>query len=167
MRTLHLLRHAKSAWDEPEVEDRERGLNERGQRDAPLMGAALASELEPMKVTASPARRAQLTLEGVCQGWPALAGLEHSTEGALYTFDADNLCDWLRTQAGAGEALFLIGHNPAFTDLINQLAGSPVLDNLPTSGYARLQLDIDDWPRLWPGCGKLERLITPKELTES
>ncbi|TGD75736.1 phosphoglycerate mutase [Mangrovimicrobium sediminis] len=164
MKTLHLLRHAKSSQDESGLEDRERGLTARGEQDAPRMGAALADELEPMVIVVSAARRAQLTLEGLCAGWPGLGDLEHRTEGALYTFDGDNLQDWLRTQAGAGDSLFLIGHNPAFTDLINQLVGEKAIDNLPTAGYARLQLDIDDWPKLWPGCGTLERVIRPKEL---
>ena len=74
MKTLHLLRHAKSSWDEPWANDRERGLNKRGRRDAPRMGRALCAELQPMPVFVSPARRAQLTLEGVCETWPDMVG---------------------------------------------------------------------------------------------
>ena len=66
MKTLHLLRHAKSSWNEPYRSDRERGLNKRGRRDAPRMGMALANSVDPLAVCVSPARRAQLTLEGVC-----------------------------------------------------------------------------------------------------
>ncbi|MEH6636907.1 MAG: histidine phosphatase family protein, partial [Halioglobus sp.] len=62
MKTLHLLRHAKSSWDHPGLSDRERPLNKRGERDAPLMGKALSGEMSPMNIAVSPARRAQLTL---------------------------------------------------------------------------------------------------------
>lgn len=164
MLTLHLLRHAKSSWNEPGLADRERGLNKRGRRDAPLMGAALSTELEPMRIHVSPARRAQLTLRGLVRGWPALARCKHRTEEGLYTFDAAALVDWIAGCREPGTGLFLIGHNPAFTDLVNLLAGGEVLENLPTAGYARLQLDIDDWAGLRPGCASLQRLLRPREL---
>ena len=64
MKTLHLLRHAKSAWDQPGLSDRDRGLNKRGRRDAPRMGAALANLVGPHSIAVSPAQRAQLTLQG-------------------------------------------------------------------------------------------------------
>ncbi len=138
MKTLHLLRHAKSSWDEPYRSDRERGLNKRGRRDAPRMGRALAAEIDPLPVLVSPARRAQLTLAGVCDGWPAMAGLTHQTLEELYTFSADDVVDLLRECDDARDEVFLIGHNPAFTDLVNYLAGGDPLDNLPTAGYARV-----------------------------
>ncbi len=164
MKTLHLLRHAKSAWDEPVESDRERGLNKRGRRDAPRMGAALAAELEPQALAVSPARRAQLTLAGLTEGWPALRELEHETVEELYTFDVDDLVDWLQTQPEPRACRFLLGHNPAMTDLVNWLSGEEVLENLPTAAYARLQLNIDQWAQLAPACGRLERLILPREL---
>ena len=71
-KTLHLLRHAKSAWDDPGIGDRERGLNKRGRRNAPQMGAVLADRLEPKVIHVSPARRAQLTLGGLQDGWEAI-----------------------------------------------------------------------------------------------
>ena len=82
MKTLHLLRHAKSAWDQPGLADRQRGLNKRGKRDAPRMGAALAAMIPPQSVAVSPAKRAQLTLDGLCAGWPALADLLDGLEKA-------------------------------------------------------------------------------------
>jgi len=164
VKTLHLLRHAKSAWDEPGRTDRERGLNARGRRDAPRMGEALAAELAPMAVHVSPARRAQLTLKGVCAGWPELGALEHTTEEALYTFAGGVLAEWIARRPEPGDSLFIIGHNPALTDLVNTLAGSCVLDNLPTAGYARLLLDIRRWRDVHPGCGRLDELLRPRDL---
>ena len=164
MKTLHLLRHAKSAWDQPGLSDRERGLNKRGQRDAPRMGAALAARVPAIPVAVSPARRAQLTLAGVRSAWPELAALPHITEEALYTFNCDDLLTWIAGQGDEQQAVFLIGHNPALTDLINSLCGQYCLDNLPTAGYAQLSLEIDCWGEVQHGCGVLQESLFPKQL---
>lgn len=164
MKTLHLLRHAKSAWDQPGSSDRERGLNKRGKRDAPRMGEALSTRLAPMSASVSPAKRAQLTLEGVCNGWPQLKGMEHNTEERLYTFSAADLFDWVAEQDDRFDELFIIAHNPALTDLANHLAGQHWLDNLPTAGYVQLSLRIDHWRDLLQGCAVLERSLFPKQL---
>jgi len=167
MKQLHLLRHAKSSWDQPQLSDRERGLNKRGRRDAPRMGVALAGRMAPMVVHASPARRAQLTLEGLCAGWPALAAIAHVTVDALYTFDADDLMDWLVRRPGGDRGVFLLGHNPALTDLVNRLVGHHCLDNLPTAGYAELYLPVASWRDL-PRCkAVLEYTLFPRELRDS
>lgn len=161
---LLLLRHAKSSWDDSSAPDRERGLNNRGRRNAPQMGRALAQKLDPMPVHVSPARRAQLTLGGLQDGWPELQGFEHVTEEALYTFAAEDLVTWLGEQDDSQRALFMIGHNPAFTDLINWLCGEEVLENLPTAGFACVALDVDSWSALAPGCGRLVDRLFPREL---
>lgn len=164
MRKLHLLRHAKSSWGSPELSDRERGLNKRGQRDAPRMGEALARRMVAMPVAVSPARRAQLTLAGLCAAWPALADLSHRTEEDLYTFAAEDILEWLQLQDDAHAALFVIGHNPALTDLANWLAGEASLANLPTAGYLELSLDIDRWRDMGQGCGQFEFSLFPRNL---
>lgn len=164
MKTLHLLRHAKSAWDQPGLTDRERGLNKRGKRDAPRMGQALAGRLEPMPIAVSPARRAQLTLKGLCRAWPGLGDLPHSTQEDLYTFAADDLYHWLCEQDDSLGALFVIGHNPALTDLANTLAGAGSLANLPTAGYLELALPIDRWQDMRQGCGNIQFSLFPRQL---
>lgn len=167
MKTLHLLRHAKSSWDQPGLPDRERTLNKRGLRDAPRMGAALSQLLAPLDLAVSPARRAQLTLEGLCAGWPALEQCRHHTEDDLYTFDSDDLLQWLAGRGEEQQALFLIGHNPALTELVNDLTGEYSLHNLPTAGYARLSLKIDRWRDLGQGCATLEHCLFPKQLRDA
>ncbi len=166
MKTLHLLRHAKSSWSEPGLSDRERGLNQRGRRDAPRMGRALAQQMAPMTVAVSPARRAQLTLDGLCDGWPALGDLPHYTEEDLYTFSSEDVMEWICAQDDSHPALFVIGHNPALTELVNELTGEYTLDNLPTAGYARLGLAIDHWSELRGGCGVLEQCLLPRQLAD-
>jgi phosphohistidine phosphatase len=163
-RTLHLLRHAKSSWSEAALGDRERGLNKRGQRDAPRMGQALSRLLQPLPVCASPARRAQATLEGVMQGWPELASLDHRCEEDLYTFSAGDLLDWLGDQSAEEDSLFLLGHNPALTELCNFLCGKTVIANLPTAGYVGLHLACESWSSLAGGVAVLDQQLFPRDL---
>jgi phosphohistidine phosphatase len=164
MKTLHLLRHAKSSWNKPGLSDRERGLNKRGKRDAPRMGEMLAQRMAPMQISVSPARRAQLTLGGVCDGWPALSEVHHITDEGLYTFSADDVFAWLQEQDDTHAALFIIGHNPAFTDLANALTEGDGLANLPTAGYLELALQIDHWQDMRQGCGRIEYSLFPRQL---
>ena len=166
-RELYLLRHAKSSWADPGAGDRDRELNNRGRRDAPRMGRALATKLEPMVVHASPARRAQQTLGGVLDGWPGLAELSHRTEEALYTFSVVELVDWIRGQGDSEGNLFLVGHNPAMTELVNFASGEDLLPNLPTAGFAHLTLDIERWSAFDFGCGRLVETLFPKELADA
>jgi phosphohistidine phosphatase len=164
VKTLHLLRHAKSAWGDPGLGDRERGLKKRGRRDGLLMGAALSELMEPQTISVSVAQRAQHTLAVLCDAWPALAAMEHSEEQDLYTFSSDDLVRWIARQNNALESLFIIGHNPALTDLINTVLRQAALANLPTAGYVRLSLDIDEWDQL-PHCvASLEHRLFPKHL---
>jgi phosphohistidine phosphatase len=164
MKTLHLLRHAKSSWGQPNLSDRDRGLNKRGKRDAPRMGAALSQRMAPMRIAVSPARRAQATLDGLCEGWTALGDVPHSTQEDLYTFSAGDLFDWITQQDNGDNALFIISHNPGLTDLVNILVGNYTLDNLPTAGYVELALRIDHWRDLRQGCAVLEYSLFPKQL---
>lgn len=166
MKTLHLLRHAKSSWNQPQLSDRDRGLNKRGKRDAPRMGEALAQRMAPMSIAVSPARRAQLTLEGLCAGWTALGDVHHRTEEDLYTFSAGDLFDWIAQQDDSDQTLFIISHNPGLTDLVNSLVGSYALDNLPTAGYVELALRIDHWRDLLQGCAVVEYSLFPKQLDD-
>ncbi len=164
MKTLHLLRHAKSTRDEHGLPDRERGLNQRGRRDAPMMGDALAARLSPQLIWVSPARRAQLTLQGLCEGWPALRERGHVTDESLYTFSSRDLMFWLAQRDAALDSCFLLGHNPALTDLANELFGDLLLDNLPTAGYIQLTLAIDDWRDLSRARAAQAWHLFPKQL---
>ena len=164
MKTLHLMRHAKSAWDDATLSDRQRGLNGPGRRDAPRMGAALAERMAPLPIAVSPALRAQLTLQGLCAGWAALGGQRHQTCEALYTFDAADLCAWLGARDDALGALFIIGHNPALTELANALCPGEGIANLPTAGYLELSLDIDRWREMRRDCGTIVSSLFPRQL---
>ena len=163
MLDLYLMRHAKSSWSNTVLSDRKRGLNSRGQRDAPRMGRILSERLRPISPHVSPALRAELTWTGICSTWPALAMLDHSVDEALYTFSSIDLFNWLRRKDG-DESMFIIGHNPALTELVNYLAPSDAIDNLPTAGFAHLSLSITKWKEVEGGVGKLQELLLPRDL---
>jgi phosphohistidine phosphatase len=163
--TLRLLRHAKSDWGDAALGDRERGLNKRGRKAAPMMGAALAKRIAPQTIHLSPARRTQMTLAGVCEAWPELALESHVLDEALYTFSARALIAWLQAFPG-DEDLFLLGHNPAFTELVNWCVGVQLLNKLPTAGFVELALEIDEWQQLEQGCGELVYRLFPREISD-
>ena len=159
------MRHAKSSWSNSEASDRERVLNSRGKKDASRMGKVLSRHYPAVSPSVSPALRAQLTWAGVCSTWPALASLDYHIEESLYTFSSQDLISWLKKKDG-DEPIFLIGHNPALTDLINYLTQANSISNLPTAGFAYLTLSLYEWPSLEAGVGKLEKLVLPRDLSE-
>ena len=146
IRDLHLIRHAKSSWDEPNLADHERPLNARGLRAAPLMGRAMAARLQhPPTFFVSTARRARETYRGLSEGWATLNQSHISEERALYTFSWDELRDWLSQCDDGLDNVALIGHNPAMTDFINHLCPSLELNNLPTAGWVWLRFEDISW----------------------
>jgi phosphohistidine phosphatase len=164
LKTLLLLRHAKSAWDIPGLADRERGLKKRGIREASLMGAALVDRVLPDSIYVSSARRAQLTLEGFAVGWPGLLNVSTHTDETLYTFSVDDLFEWLAARPSCKDSVLLISHNPGMTDLVNLLAGEYWLDNVPTAGYVEMRLHIDQWRQVMQGCAEVAYTLFPGEL---
>lgn len=167
MKSLYLLRHAKSSWSDATLADLDRPLNKRGRRDAPRMGAALAQRFSPLLFHVSPARRARLTFDGLRRGWPGLGEAHCNIDEALYTFDLDDLLGWLANRDGE-DRLALIGHNPAFTDLVNFFAGDGALENLPTAGWVELSLPLTQWSGVQElyGGGSLDFALFPRELPD-
>lgn len=146
IRDLHLIRHAKSSWDDPHLSDHDRPLNTRGLSAAPLMGRAMAQRVSGAPTFfVSSARRARETYTGLSKGWPMLTQAPVSEERALYTFLWSGLRDWLSQCDDGLDNIALIGHNPAMTDFINHLCPSLELDNLPTAGWIWLRFEDVSW----------------------
>jgi phosphohistidine phosphatase len=167
MRRLMLLRHAKTERAQPGERDRDRKLTKRGRNDAPLIGAYMAHHrLMPDLALVSPATRAQET-------WALLADCFAKTpktvsEERIYNADPQRLMDLLAETEGA-TSVVLVGHNPGLHDLAVQLVASGdlearerIAEGLPTSGLVVIDLAFDDWPRLHPHSGRLERFVSPR-----
>lgn len=162
MKTLHLMRHADAVHPRAGGGDRERELGPRGRREALQAGERLANVLSPLPIHCSAAVRTRQTLAELCIGWPELAGQPHRFEEPLYTFDVRDLLAWLTTQPDHSDNLFLLGHNPALTELVNLLAPPDAPASLPTAGYVQLQLPVTRWTELRQAEGKLILQLFPQ-----
>ncbi|MCJ7715429.1 MAG: histidine phosphatase family protein, partial [Anaerolineales bacterium] len=144
MKTLVIVRHAKSSWDVGGLSDHERPLSDRGLRDAPVMGARLADWGPPVdRVISSSAVRAFTTAELVTQQM-GLPWDEIQIEDALYHASEEDMIEIIQEQDDYLDGLMLFGHNPGMTYLVNDLSDLD-LDNLPTCGVAVMQFDVDSW----------------------
>lgn len=168
-RQLFLLRHAKSSWNEPGLDDKERPLAPRGRAAAKLLAEHLrANEIRPEQVLVSPAKRTRETLERVAPGGDV------SIEPELYNATAGGLLARLIRIPDDVGSVMLIGHNPAMQALVLQLADARLSDpaqlesaatKFPTGALATLELDCA-WAELRPGCAVLTALVRPKDLGE-
>lgn len=147
MKTLVLIRHAKSSWGEPGLKDHDRPLTKKGKKAARRVGAALADRgIEVNRMLTSTAVRALSTAEliGEGMGFPLD---EIIRDENLYHSAAGELLDIIQDQEDDLEGLTLIGHNPGMTDLVNRLSELD-LDNMPTSGVVILQYDRERWSEI-------------------
>jgi phosphohistidine phosphatase len=144
MKTLTLVRHAKSSWKDTSLADRDRPLNKRGKRDAPEMGRRIAAAgVRPSLIVSSPAVRAWTTAKVIANaiGYPR-EFLQR--DNALYLASADDILDVIVAQDPGFNSLMLVGHNPGFTAFANYLVPG-LTNNLPTAGVVSVELDSDDW----------------------
>ncbi|HJS28041.1 MAG TPA: histidine phosphatase family protein [Anaerolineales bacterium] len=163
MKTLLILRHAKSSWDDSSLPDHDRPLNRRGRQDAPRIGELIRTlDVVPDLIVSSTAVRARRTAE--------LVG-EHSgyTEqillaGDLFHAAVEDYIAVLRTLPPEIDIAMIVGHNPDLEELLEDLTGA--LERMPTAALARIALPIADWSELNLGTkGELKGLWRPKELT--
>ena len=168
MRTLLVLRHAKSDRNDPRLPDHDRPLAPRGEADALRMGAALAAlAVMPDCIITSTAVRARDTAHRVAA---ALADNYHGRideRDAVYAADVPALLAVLRACDDAHETVLLVGHNPGSEDLINVLVGGGEMHPvacLPTAALACLSLDVARWAAIDSASGSLVWLLTPRIL---
>ena len=144
MKTLTLVRHAKSSWKDTSLADRDRPLNKRGEQDAPEMGRRIvAAGIRPSLIVSSPAVRAWTTARIIADaiGYPREFLQRDKT---LYLASVNGILDVIVAQDPGFNSLMLVGHNPGFTDFANYLVPG-LTNNLPTAGVVSVQLDSDDW----------------------
>ena len=165
-RELLLLRHAKSSWDSPLLDDFSRPLNKRGIRDAGNMGTYLQNQSTiPDAIVCSPATRAKQTLEHLLLKL-TIPNAKIFWKHQLYLADLSSLLATLATFSA--RRLLVIGHNPGLEELICFLAPTlssvpPEKKLLPTSSLAYFKMP-ESWRELQSGDGQLVSLIKPKSL---
>jgi phosphohistidine phosphatase len=163
MKTLLVLRHAKSSRNDPALDDHERPLNKRGQRDAPRMGELVREYgLIPDVVISSDAVRARLTAEAVTEA-ARYAG-EILLDPRLYMACPADILSLLPVMPENAETVMIVGHNPGLEKLVEQLTGER--QDLPTATLAQIRLPIDRWRDLKLSTrGTLAGLWRPEDLT--
>lgn len=161
MKTLFILRHAKSSWDDPDCADFDRVLNERGLSAAPLMGRAMRErELKPDLILSSPAQRASQTAQLVKEAANFAAPINY--EERIYEASPHTLFNIVAAAPEDCQNLLLVGHNPGLEGLIKVLTNE--IRSMPTAGLAEVALDIEKWNELQPECGTLKNFLKPKNL---
>lgn len=164
MKTIFIVRHAKSSWKYPRLDDFERPLNKRGYRDAPLMGRRLKKrQVMPERIFASPAVRAAMTARIIAAalGYP-LRDICYSE--ALYDFSESSLLQVVRQMDDTISKAMIVGHNPAVTALANHV-GDQVVSNLPTAAVYAVATAVSRWADIDAQCGKVVFFDFPKKQT--
>jgi phosphohistidine phosphatase len=171
MRQLLLLRHAKSSWDNPALDDFDRPLAPRGRKAAERMGRELAARnWLPQRALVSPAARARATWELVAAelpGGPASADFPNT----LYAASAESILSELQRTSKAVKTLLVLGHNPGLEDLARRLSGESskakalqrLGEKFPTAALARFEFD-GKWAGLVFGSARLTHCLRPKDL---
>jgi phosphohistidine phosphatase len=170
MRRLILFRHAKAEPSEPGMEDRARVLTERGRKDAAKIGAYMASHaLVPDRVVLSPAARTQETWKYAAKSFrPSPAAMSSEQ---LYDATPHAIFAVVKEAPASAHSLMLVAHNPGLHEVALMLIASGDIDTrerlrekLPTSGLIIIDFAFDDWSKVHPQSGRLERFVSPKSL---
>ena len=161
MKTLYLLRHAKSSWSDASLNDFDRPLNKRGKRDAPFIANKLVEKrFFPQLILASPAKRAKIT--ALCVAEAIKYPLEEIIwDKDIYSLGMDYLLKLIQKQDAKLTHILLVGHNFELTDFANFLCPEEV-ENIPTTGVYSMNMDIENWSELGSQCARLSFFDYPK-----
>jgi len=144
MKTITIFRHAKSSWDEPGLNDHDRPLNKRGERDAPLMADRLkAAGIRPSLILSSPAVRAWTTAKIIARQITYPTEFLQREPG-LYLAGVNKLFDVIAAQDEGFNSIVVVGHNPGLTELANALVPN-LTSNLPTAGFVSVLVNVETW----------------------
>ena len=161
MKTLILVRHAKSSWTDPALPDRDRPLNDRGKRDAPKMARRLAKDgVKPDLILSSPAKRARTTARIIAKALDCRPG-DIQVNDRLYAVEAGELLRVIRGLDDKLKRAMLVGHNPELTDLAHRLSNKVAY--LPTCAIAVFAFDAKSWSSVGEEKPSSVTLYTPRQ----
>lgn len=161
MKTLFMMRHAKSSWDNANLSDFERPLNERGLKAAPFMGELIhKNKFKIDLIVSSPAKRAEQTAVLVKDAARIKSEIEFNEK--IYEASPRRLLEIVCELDDKIETAMLVGHNPGFENLVKILTGKN--EPMPTAALAVIDLDIESWSEASAGKGDLRDFIRPKEV---
>ena len=163
MKTLLIMRHAKSSWRESALADDQRPLNKRGRRDAPRMGQLLRETgLVPQAILSSTAERARQTAAAAAEACGFEGEIQY--EASLYAAPAEAYLAVLRGLPAEIQNALVVGHNPGVDELVEELTGED--EHLSTGAIGRVELALERWADLDGETeGRLETIWRPREQT--
>jgi phosphohistidine phosphatase len=166
LKTLLLIRHAKSSWDDPGLSDYERPLNERGKKDAPAMAERLYERgIRIDAFVTSPARRARKTAEQFAKRYKKEKDdLVLKTE--LYMASDEAFNSVVEKLNDAIDCVAIFSHNPGITEFANSLTDDIRIDNIPTSGIFAVSIEAKKWSRFKEAKKKFLFFDYPKALVQ-
>lgn len=160
MKRLLLLRHAKSSWDDSDLADFDRPLNDRGEATAPFMGELIAGRgLAPEEIVSSPAKRALQTATLIKESGGIEAPIK--LDERIYEASPQALAQVVSEFRDSLDVVMMVGHNPGFEGFVSFLTGK--YESMPTAAVAVIDLNIDKWQDLQNASGDLIEVIRPKE----
>ncbi len=160
MKTLYLLRHAKSSWKH-NVDDHKRPLKGRGKRDAILVSNHVKNIIiRPQKIITSDANRAKTTAIYFKDAW-GISDDDFITNHDLYDFGGQNVLDVIKNIDNNYESVMIVGHNHAFTSIANML-GDTNINNMTTCGFVVIEFSVDAWEHA--NYGTTVNVIFPRDL---
>jgi phosphohistidine phosphatase len=162
MKTLYLVRHAKSSWKKAHLADIARPLNSRGKRDAPFMGTLLYEKgIKPDVLISSPAKRARKTAFAFAKAL-AYPKSEIQLNPTVYEASVQDLFSVINNWDNQLDSVMLFGHNFSYTYFAN-LYAKPPLDNVPTAGVVAIEFEVDEWKEVTNKNGKMLFFEYPKK----
>ena len=161
MKTLYLIRHAKSGWSKPDTRDFERTLSKRGKKDINTIGSYLALRgINPDLILSSCALRAQETTDLLSKKI-SFSGMKHYLE-ELYLTSLEDIKEIVMIQDSDVNSMFIIGHNPQLHELANLLTEDHI-SKFPSLGVVAINFDIVEWSEISTTKGELDFFIFPKQ----
>lgn len=162
MKTLVVVRHAKSDWSDPNITDIERPLNKRGKRDAPFMAELMKQQnLVPDLILTSPAERALQTVKYFADVF-SIDKSKIIIREEIYNLGSVAIRKLLSQIDDTHNVVYLFGHNPDLTSLVNQLL-DVFIENIPTTGIVCIDFDFDSWKEILNKKGNLRFFEYPKK----
>ncbi len=163
MKKLYILRHAKSDWSDPNLDDFDRGLKKRGKNDIKLISNWLKEQgIQPDFIISSPAKRAKKTLK-VLKNILNIKKDDIKFDSNVYEANIEYLVDMLSKLDDRENEVLLIGHNPSLNELAGFLSDT-IITNIPTSGIVAIEFDIKSWSEIKNTKGNIIFFQYPKKL---
>lgn len=161
MKTLYVVRHAKSSWNNPSLDDFDRPLNKRGKLNAPFMASLLVKKkIKPELIISSPANRAISTAEYFAEAF-TYPNSDIKADESLYEADSFDILNVVSQVEDYVNTIMIFGHNPGLTDFVNFISGGNI-DNIPTSGVVCLSVKTGSWKELARGSCEMIWFDYPK-----